>query len=101
MEDLTPLVQLLGTKAPQIALYWLAAEKVMKLLQPVLVSRLNGAIQRVVETQDDEDEELLRRALSSRAYRITAFALDFMIRLKLPSRSDLDTALAARKKATP
>ncbi len=98
MDDITPLVQLLGANAPQIAMYWLAAEKVMKLLQPLLVSRLNGAIERVVATQDNDDEELLRKALSSRAYRIAAFAADFLIRLKLPGRSDLDNALAARDK---
>lgn len=98
MEDITPLIQLLGTKAPQIALYWLAAEKVMKLLQPLIVSRLNAAIERVVETADGEDEKMLRGLFGSRCYRFVAFALDVLIRLKLPGIGDLDKALADKTK---
>lgn len=96
MDDLSPLIQLVGAKAPQIALWWLGVEKVLKLLQPLLVSRLHAAIERVVSSQDTEDEQLLRRLFEARWYRVTAFALDLAIRLKLPGRTDLDRALDAR-----
>ncbi len=101
MDDLTPLIQMLGGKLPQVAVYWLAAEKILKLIQPAITSRIHGAIARAVESgQDSEDEEMLRRIFASKAYRVTAFGLDFLIRLKLPGVADLERALKA-KASTP
>lgn len=98
MDDLSPIIALLGAKYAAVAAYWLAAEKLLKVLQPFIRGRVDAAIARVVETDDDpEDEAMLRRLLSSRAWRIAAFALDFLIRFKLPAVSDLDAAI--KKKA--
>lgn len=99
MDDLQPLLSLLGAKYAAIAAYWLAAEKLLKLLQPVILGRFNAAIERAVATEDPEDEALLRRLFSSPAYRTLAFVADLLIRLKLPGNTELNAALQRAKHA--
>lgn len=97
MDDLQPLLSLLGSKYTTIAAYWLAGEKILKFLQPAIMGRFNAAIQRVVDTEETEDEETLARLFSTKTYRTIAFLLDFLIRFKLPGNAELKAALANRK----
>lgn len=95
-EDPTILV-LAQETFPMLAVYWLAAEKILKLVQPFLIGFVNRAIARAVETSDTDDDHFIEVVLKSKAWRLIGFLLDLLVRIKLPTAADLDNALKAKQ----
>lgn len=98
MNELTDLVQFVSDNFPHIAVYWLALEKLLKLAQPILLGAANRAIARVAATAETDDDDLMMSALRSKPWRILGFALDLLVRVKLPTAADLEAAIKQKTK---
>ena len=87
MEELKPLLDLLGGESGRIAqiVVWIGAIRIpAKIVSGSIQSAAERAIARVVATEDSEDDILLEKVLKSRTYRIGAFLIDWVFSVKLP-----------------
>lgn len=62
----------------------------VKLIQNPLQNFLTAGIARVRVTPQRDDDEWLERIFESAGYRVTAFLLDYILSLKLPTSASLD-----------
>lgn len=98
-DQITQVTALLGGHFGWIAatLGWIAAARIaMKPWSLKLQSWLSGIINYVVDSPEQDDDTLLGKILSSRAYRIAAFAVDALLSVKLPTSQTLVDAEKAK-----
>lgn len=96
-----PILELLGGKGTHVTtiITWTAA--LSALLAPFAVfirNKLADAMNRAADSADGDDDVYLRKLFSNKAYRITAFILNFA-NVRLPTLPELERAIALQREA--
>lgn len=100
MEEFSPVLELLTTKfgfLKEYAAAFIGLQMLLKVLQPGIARFFQAVIERVVDSDETDDDSLLRRWFSSRTWRLIAFFADLVCRLKLPGVRDLDECLRRKR----
>jgi len=101
MDELKPLLDLLPAKFGWVCTYLLMGQTVLKLVQPIITGRVQAAIDRVVSTNDTDDDKWLAALFSNKGYRAAGFILDLTVRIKLPGLAELNKAIEANSPTPP
>ena len=91
--SLQPLLDLLSGKLGWLptALAWIGALRLpMKLAGDWLQRALTAFVNDVANSPESDDDSALRKILGSLPYRLSAFALDAIFSLKLPTTQSLN-----------
>jgi hypothetical protein len=87
-----PILDLLGVDAHSVKnwiVIWFSLQMLAKLFAGWLQRKLTSAVERAIESKDREDDLFFVWLLGTRGYRICAFVLDWLARIKLPRREDI------------
>lgn len=96
MNELQPLLDLLTAKYGWAAtvIGWMGMLRIpMKLAQTWLQNTMTRLIQRVRETPDLEDDEMIKHLLSARWYRWLSLLMDVILSVKLPTAASFRTTV--------
>lgn len=99
MDTLQPILDTLTQKYPWLATLLLAmgtSRLLVKLFSDRIQKALTAALQRVVDSPEQDDDEIATKLLAAKWYRITAFLVDTLASVKLPSTASLKAMQAPK-----
>jgi hypothetical protein len=92
MTELQPIIDWLQNKAPWLttAIFVMGAFRIVfKVVSSKIQEYLTKAMQRVVDTEEEDDDLLMEQILRNPFYRVFAFCVDMITSIKLPSTATL------------